>query len=92
MNWVLIHSKKKAATDTVMHLLVAFASGLTFIAVITLFAVWTSVCTIEAAVGRKSRSLKEPHHWFVVPKVKKPKDAIDGQDCRAGQVGFASVT
>lgn len=47
----------------------AFLAGLTFIAVIALFAVWTSVCPIEAAVGRKLRSLKEPYQWFVVPEV-----------------------
>lgn len=68
LNWIWIHSKK-AATDTAIRLLVAFMAGLTFIAVIALFAVWTSVCTIEAAVGRKSRSLKEPYQWFVVPEV-----------------------
>lgn len=60
LNWIWIH-KKKAARDTAMRLLVAFLAGLTFIAVIALFAVWTSVCTIEAAVGRKLRSLKEPY-------------------------------
>ena len=98
MNWIWIHSKEKAATDTAMRLLVAFLAGLTFIAVIALFAVWTSVCTIEAAVGRKLRSLKEPYQWFVVTngssfrKSKRSKDAIDGQMCRASQVGFASVT
>lgn len=92
LNWIWIQSKKKAATDTAMRLLVAFLAGLTFIAVIALFAVWTSVCTIEAAVGRKLRSLKEPYQWFVVPEVKRSKDAIDGQMCRASQVGFASVT
>ena len=69
MNWIWIHSKEKAATDTAMRLLVDFLAGLTFIAVIALFAVWASVCTIEAAVGRKLRSLKEPYQWFVVPEV-----------------------
>ena len=70
LNWTWIYSKNKTATDTVMHLLAAFITGLTFIAVITLFAVWTSICTIKSAVGRKSRSLEEPHSWFVIPEVK----------------------
>ena len=91
LNWKWIYSKK-AATDTAIRLLVAFIAGLTFIAVIALFAVWRSVCTIEAAVGRKSRSLKESYHWFVVPEVQRSKDAIDGQMWRASQVGFADVT
>lgn len=60
---------KKAGRDTAIRFLVAFVAGLTSIAVIALFAVWRSVFTIEAAVGRKSRSLKEPYHWFVVPEV-----------------------
>ena len=59
MNWIWIQSKKKAATDTAMRLLVAFLAGLTFIAVIALFAVWTSVCTIEAAVGRKNKTAEQ---------------------------------
>lgn len=73
LNWIRIQSKKKAATDTAMRLLVAFLAGLTCIAVIALFAVWTSVCTIKAAVGRKLRSLKEPYQWFVVPEVQEIK-------------------
>ena len=92
MNRVGSHSKKKTATETTIRLLVAFIAGLTVIAVVLLFAVWTFVRTIEAAVSRKSRSLKEPDNWFVVSQVKQLTTAIDGQDCFACQEGLVTTT
>ena len=66
MNWTWLHGKKKAATDAAIRLLVTFVAVLTLIALMALFAIWTSASSIIRAVGPKPRNVKEPSDWFVV--------------------------
>ena len=66
LNWTWLHDKEKAVTDAAIRLLVAFVAALTLIALIAVFGVWTSARSIVAAVGRKSRTVKEPSDWFVI--------------------------
>jgi phosphate/sulfate permease len=67
-NWTWLHGKKNAAIDAATRLLVALVAVLTFIALIAVFGVWTSARRIIAAVGRKSRTVKEPSDWFVISR------------------------
>ena len=66
LNCTWRHGKKKAVTDAAMHLLVGLVAVLTLITLITVFGLWTSAGSIVAAVGRKSRTVKEPSDWFVI--------------------------
>lgn len=52
--------------DAAIRLVVTFVAVLTLIALIAVFGVWTSTRSIVAAVGRKSRTVKEPSDWFVI--------------------------
>jgi len=65
LNWTWIRGKKKAAKDAVILVLVAFVAVLTFIVLMAIFGVWTSAGSIVTAVGRKSRSAKEPSDWYL---------------------------
>ncbi len=64
-NWTWIRGKKNAAKDAAILMLVAFVAVLTFIVLIARFGVWTSAGSIVTAVGRKSRSVKEPSDWYL---------------------------
>ena len=64
-------ARTKAATDAAIRVLVACVAGLTLIALIAVFGVWTSAGNIVAAVGRKSRTVKEASDGSSFPEVKK---------------------
>ena len=66
LDWTWLYGKKKAAMDAAIRLLVLFVTALTLIALVALFGVWTSAGSIGAAIGRKSRTVKEPPDWFVI--------------------------